>query len=215
MGTTLCFVAHPDDELIGIGGTLLKYAKDGEKIIIVIFSYGEKSDPLIQTETLQETRIAESQKVGKKIGIHELLFLGLEDGKIRKSTKDEKILKHIEEIIKKYRPKKIFTHAKGDAHLSGDHIAVHSIVMKVIKRIKYKDYVYTFDVWSPLEILQRGNSKLYVDISNTFKRKIKLLGFFESQKASIYSLLPSLHVKARVYGNDIQCKYAEMFYKIR
>jgi len=213
--TILCMVAHPDDELIGMGGTLFKYAKLGKRIITVIFSSGEQSDPLVQKEILRTTRIEESKKVGKLMKVQEVVFLGIEDGKIRAFIKNESFLKKIETLIQEYKPDKIFTHTMGDAHLSGDHIAVNRIVVKVLKRMNYHNELYTFDVWSPLSILQRGYPKLYVDISDFFKRKIKAMDIFESQKASVYSLLPSVHVKARLYGNDIQCKYAEMFYKIR
>ena len=89
------------------------------------------------------------------------------------------------------------------------------MVLKVFDRIHYPGDFYTFDVWSPLRVFKRGSPRLYIDITKTFEKKIKALELYDSQKVSVYTLLPGLHLKARVYGDEIQCKYAEMFYKLR
>ena len=39
----LCIVAHPDDEALGVGGTLIKHVKNGDKVSIIILSEGESS----------------------------------------------------------------------------------------------------------------------------------------------------------------------------
>ena len=41
--SVLCVVAHPDDEALGVGGTLIKHIKQGDDVNIVIFSLGETS----------------------------------------------------------------------------------------------------------------------------------------------------------------------------
>ncbi|MFA4887817.1 MAG: PIG-L family deacetylase, partial [Candidatus Nanoarchaeia archaeon] len=38
--TILVFAAHPDDEIIGVGGTIAKYAQEGKDVIVTIFSDG-------------------------------------------------------------------------------------------------------------------------------------------------------------------------------
>ena len=44
--TILVFAAHPDDEVLGCGGTIAKCSREGRKVVTVIFSHGEGSDPL-------------------------------------------------------------------------------------------------------------------------------------------------------------------------
>ena len=60
--TTLVFAAHPDDEVLGAGGTIAKLSREGEDIISVIFSYGEGSDPLKEPESLIQERVKESKR---------------------------------------------------------------------------------------------------------------------------------------------------------
>jgi LmbE family N-acetylglucosaminyl deacetylase len=123
----------------------------------------------------------------------------------------------VKEIIKKYNPDKIFTHTFYDMH--PHHRAVHKIVTKATDQIKNKDYpIYTFDVWDvgkTMNIIKEDCPKLVVDISETFDKKIKAIKLFKSQKVYTYSLLPQVYINAITNGKKNNCKYAEMFYKIR
>ena len=68
MENVAVFCAHSDDELIGVGGTILKYSKKYH-IIKVIFSSGELSSPHLKQSHIIEERIKESEKISRKIGI--------------------------------------------------------------------------------------------------------------------------------------------------
>ena len=57
--------------------------------------------------------------------------------------------------------------------------------------------------------------RLYIDITKTFDKKIKAIKKFKSQWYSIYLLLPFVHLKARLNGLKNNCKYSELFHKIR
>ena len=59
--TIMVMCAHSDDQIIGPGGTLTKYAKQGKIIITVIFSYGELSMPHIKKEIAIKTRVDEAK----------------------------------------------------------------------------------------------------------------------------------------------------------
>jgi len=56
---------------------------------------------------------------------------------------------------------------------------------------------------------------MYVDITDTFKLKLKALRCFKSQWMTMISLLWSVYFRAIINGLDARCKYAERFYKIR
>ena len=53
----MVFAAHPDDEVIGAGGTIAKYAREGRQVVSVIFSYGEGSDPASEPENIIQKRV--------------------------------------------------------------------------------------------------------------------------------------------------------------
>ena len=89
--TILILAAHPDDEILGVGGTAAKYAKDKEKIITAVFSLGELTPMWIKPEIIKATRKKESEKAQKIIGISKAYFLDLKDGRIGKETKKKKV----------------------------------------------------------------------------------------------------------------------------
>ncbi len=205
----LVIVAHADDEVLGVGGTIAKYTQAGESVIVVIFSFGEGSQPLFKNELIKKIRIKESEKVGKFLGVEKTIILGVPDLKI--NAKDKDLIERVNRIILKYKPTKIFTHSLSDPHK--DHRAVYRIVLDATKDLAYG--VYTFGVWNPIYIRDTNVPRLYVDVSETFEKKLKALKIFESQKLSIYQLLPSIFLKAKLAGWTNHCRYAEVFYKVR
>jgi len=209
MSTILCIVSHPDDEVVGMGGTILKYLDEGKKIITIIFSYGEKSHPHLKEKVVKKTRIVETKRLDAELD-RQSIFLGLTEGNIKEEAKKLNVSNKIADLIKKYKPKKIFTHARNDPH--PDHKAVYQIVSDVVEKIKYKGSLLTFEVWN---ITDEHLPVVYVDISNHFKKKLELMKTYESQKHFIYPLFLPIIFRAWSYGRKNKCKYAERFYKLK
>ena len=211
--TILVFCAHNDDQIIGPGGTLAKYAKEGKQFKTYVFSYGVSSHIHYKEGVIIQTRIKEAYESDKIMGGSGIFYFGLKEGKFEKEVKQKKIDEKIKKIIKKEKPSKIFTHSFDDPH--PDHRAAVKIITKIVGDIKYKVDVYSFDVWNPFNIRKRGSPKLVVDISKTFKTKIKAFFAHRSQKMSIFSLIAGIYLKNWIDGFRNKCKYAEVFYKIR
>ena len=211
--TVICFCAHSDDQIFGPGGTLAKYAKEGIKVITVIFSYGQLTHPHLKEEVIISTRVNESIKANDLIGGDQVLFFGLSEGKFTDEAKDKKVYSKIKHLLQEYNPSKLFIHSLDDLH--PDHKAVYEIVTGVVNAMNFKGAVYAFDVWTPFNFRKREEPKLYVDITSNFKTKIKALRLFESQKIALYTLLWSVYVRAIVHGIEHGCRFAERFYKIK
>jgi LmbE family N-acetylglucosaminyl deacetylase len=215
--TSVIFCAHPDDEILGVGGTIAQYAKEGKRTIAVIFSKGEKSHPWMQEKHMHEMRIKESLDAGAIVGTHDTIFLGLRDSKLSEDLENPEVLARIRAIIEKYKPEKVFTHDQDDI-IYPDHRAVHKAVMWVVDAMiqekAFDGAVYTFNIWF-LSFRKRKTPKLVVDISDTFKKKREALKVFKSQKVALLQLVPFVYAKAFFDGIDADTKYAEMFHKIR
>lgn len=211
--TILIFSAHNDDQILGAGGTLAKYAQEGKYIVAVIFSFGESSHIWLKPKEIIETRVKESHKADKILGIQETIYIGLKEGNFLKQINEMDIYKKIKKLIQKYNPSKIFIHSIDDPH--PDHQAVYKAVMEVIDKIKENYEVYTFTVWNPVRLLKRNNPKLVVDITKTLNKKVMAFKIHKSQKVTIISLLWSIYIKALFNGFNNKMKYAEVFYKVR
>ena len=205
--------AHSDDQILGPGGTLAKYAKEGKEIFTIIFSYGETSHFWLKKKVSAEIRVEEAQAADEVIGGSGVVFFGLKEGKFLEETENKKIKTRLKKLIKEKKPIKIFTHSVDDAH--NDHRAVYKIVTELTEDIKYKGDLLSFDIWHIMDLKKREKPKLYVDITPTFKIKLKALKCFKSQRLAM--LFPYIIVYINMFINGLKndCKYAEKFYKIK
>lgn len=209
--TIVIFGAHSDDFVIGAGGTIAKYSKEGKKIISIVFSYGERSHPWLKEDVLQEMRSKEAHNASKLLGC-KTIFLGLKEGKFLEEYEEGKIEKKLINILEKHKPSKIFTHSSEDPH--PDHKAINKITLDLLKKTKVKPDVYIYPIWNPVS-LKTKHPSLYEDISKTFTLKLKALKVFQSQRFNaIYPLMALVFFRAIKNGLKIRKKFAEMFYKI-
>lgn len=211
--TILVFCAHSDDQVFGPGGTLAKYAREGKQVYTYIFTYGELTHPHFKRQVIVKIRVKESKKADDELKGSGVQFFGISEGKFFEESKEKGISKKIQDIILEKNPTKIFTHNADDPH--ADHRAVNKIVLDSLEEIKSNAELYAFDVWSPLSIAYRKNPQLIVDVSKTFKIKIRALTHFKSQKLAIFFLLWSVYAKAIKNGLLHGYRFAEVFYKIR
>ena len=204
------FCAHSDDELVGMGGTILKLAEEKKEIIKIIFSYGEKSHPHLKKEVIIKERINEAKNTSKSMGVSETIFFGLKDYDVKNEIKKYNIKNKLKTIIKKYKPKRIFMPSSTDSHK--DHRAVNNVVIKAVEEMKYKSDIYAYEVWN---IINEGSPYIYIDITPYFKRKLEIIKEFESQKHFLYFLLIPIFYRSIKYGRANNCRYAEKFYKVK
>jgi LmbE family N-acetylglucosaminyl deacetylase len=209
----LIICAHNDDPVFGMGGTIAKYAKEGKTVKTVIFSFGEQSHPHLKPEVITKMRVKESLKSDKIIGGKGITYLGLKEGRFPEEIEKKGVKNIIRKIIEKEKPGKIFTHSINDAH--HDHRAVYHFVKQLTDEINYKGDIYLFGVWSPVRIKNRNLPKMVVDVTKTFSKKIEAIKAHESQQMTIFSLLWNVYMKAITNGYSHNCKYAEVFYKLK
>ncbi len=193
----LVLCSHSDDQILGPGATLAKYAKQGQSIYTIILSYGEASLAWLKPEIAIKTRVKEAEKADKMIGVDGIHFLGLKEGKFIEEIKEKRLEKEVEEIIKKKKPTKIFTHSSQDPH--PDHRAANKIIINILNKMKYKCDVFSFDIWNPFIIRKTNLPKLYVDITETFPIKIKAIKLFQSQKIALFTLIWSVYLRAFIH----------------
>lgn len=124
----MCVLAHPDDESLGMGGTLAKYAAEGIETYLVTATRGErgwfgdeKDNPGMQA--LGKMREAELLNAAKELGIREVSFLDYIDGDLDQADPAEATAKIVEHI-KRVRPDVVITFDPNGAYGHPDHIAI-------------------------------------------------------------------------------------------
>lgn len=212
MGTIFTICAHSDDQIFGPGGTLAKYAMEGHTIKTIILSLGEFSNFWLQDHVTQEMRVSESEYADKIIKGKGITFFDLREGKFNEEAEGKEIVKKLSRMIKKENPIKIFTHSMDDP--LKDHRDTLHLVFEALDTVPNSVPVYTFNVWNAFNFRQ-DHPKFVVDISDTFKIKIKALKCFRSQRHTMMILLWSVYTKAFFHGLRNDVKWAEVFYRVR
>lgn len=209
----LVIAAHPDDELLGSGGTLKKLINHGYKVITVIFAKGRKEE---------EDHIKQAVlKANKHLGIEEIIFLEYPN-LLLETFPLHVINKEIESLVAKYEPSMIFTHHYGDINM--DHQILFQAVLTAARPLPGRNpmELLCFETVSSSEWSQHTNDKsfkpnYYVDITDTIDVKLESLQFYDVE------MRPFPHPRsykgvqhlAQVRGMTVGVEHAEAFEIIR
>ncbi len=208
------FCAHSDDQILGAGGTLAKLSEEGYDVYVIVLSAGENANPLTKPKFTVKTRRDESLKANEVIKAKDLFFFNLSEGKFISEYKLTDTFSKLVKIFREYKPAKIFTHAPDDVHI--DHRNTLTILLDVIKSVgeDYKPDVFSFDVWTFLNLKSRTYPVVYINISKQIRKKSQAISCFKSQKVSMISLLAKVYLEMIFNGIRIGTLFAERFYKI-
>ncbi len=124
--------AHPDDELSS-SGTMAKLVKNGNTVILVFLTSGNKGsrDLTMTSERLARIRRQEDIEANKVLGIPEenLLFLGYDDGMLE-YVPEKELVEKVCRLVRKYRPDGVMCFDPGDKVVSW-HKTDHRMAAKV------------------------------------------------------------------------------------
>jgi LmbE family N-acetylglucosaminyl deacetylase len=216
--SVLAVGAHPDDIDILCGGTLAKYAKLGVKISIAVATDGSAGHMVIPPKELAEIRHHEAENAAKVVGA-DFYWLGFGDMNI---FEDLNTRMAFVELIRKAKPDVILTHNSSDYH--PDHKAVSRLMFDAsfvsgLKNVKTES-PYHPGV-QPMIYLDTANGANFtptefVDITETFAIKRKMLECYESQLKWLkdhdnVDLLYMVEIASRARGYQCGAEFAEAF----
>jgi LmbE family N-acetylglucosaminyl deacetylase len=212
--------AHQDDEL-GCLGTLIRYREHGSRITTVSLSNGDKGgqhDPSIPNAVIAQTRIDEATRMVAELGgtYH---CLGLEDGFVFDSRE---IRLALADILREAQADVVLTLPSSDYnndHVMAGQIALHASLMAAINTIATSapplpraPAVLFMDTIVGLDFQPTH----YVDITDQFAEKARLLRMHDSQMQSQpnitgWDLVTHAEVVGRFRGQQCGVQYAEGF----
>ncbi|HLD79246.1 MAG TPA: PIG-L deacetylase family protein [Candidatus Nanoarchaeia archaeon] len=207
----IVFSAHSDDFVIGAGGTIANYTHKNNKVLAIVFSYGELSHPWLKQRVVQKMRSKETQEASKVLKCKSI-FYDLREGKFAEDYKEKDLKAALLKIIEKQKPTKIFTHSHEDPH--PDHRAVHEITLDLYNELQSKPEVYMYSIWNPVSFKTHYPS-LYVNIRETFSLKLKALWKFKSQKVHVLYPFILLMYKSIKDGFKMRTTFGEHFFRIK
>lgn len=132
----MCVLAHPDDESLGTGGILAKYAAEGIETSLITATLGERGWLGDEAEypgagVLGNIRKAELHEAARVLGLREVILLGYMDGELDQADTAEVVGK-IAGHIRRVRPQVIVTFDPLGAYGHPDHIAISQFTVAAI-----------------------------------------------------------------------------------
>ncbi|OGT54008.1 MAG: GlcNAc-PI de-N-acetylase [Gammaproteobacteria bacterium RIFCSPHIGHO2_12_FULL_41_15] len=190
MKQTVCVIAaHPDDEVLGCGGTLAKHVIQGDSVHVFIAAEGVTARDAIRDIHRRQHELIElknsAYKANECLGVQSVTFGNFPDNRMD-SMERLVIIKSIEEYLKPLNPTIIYTHHSSDINI--DHQRVHEAVITACRALPHSHLkrLLFFEVLSNTEWQVSGSQKFfhpnwYVDISQTLEKKLHALRAYYSE----------------------------------
>jgi LmbE family N-acetylglucosaminyl deacetylase len=223
MKKILVIAAHPDDEILGCGGTLKRLIDEGNEAYTLILSDGTTSRHNKITAQVKEEidyRLNQSLKAAKIIGYKDCFFCQFPDNSFDKKSLLQ-IVKALEKHIDLINPSIIFTHHYGDLNI--DHQITFEAVQTATRPMLQcsVNEIYCFETLSSTEWNFMSNSKFtpnyFVNIENTLQSKLEAMRCYTSELREYPHprSIEALEVNAKRWGTVTGCNCAEAFELIR
>ena len=226
MNQILVVAAHPDDEVLGCGGTIARHSDSGDNVQVLIVAEGSTSRQQGERDRSQvrdelSALAKASQTAASILGAAGVELLDLPDNRLDSLDRLD-LIKRIEERVERYQPECVYVHHAGD--LNVDHRRLHEAVVTacrptpchVVKRL------LSYEVASSTEWQSPGSAPAFqpnwfVDVSDQWERKLEALLAYASEMREwphARSLKAVEHL-ARWRGAQVGVEAAESFCLLR
>jgi LmbE family N-acetylglucosaminyl deacetylase len=196
----LALGAHPDDIEAGCGGTLVKYARNGHRVFLMVLTAGEQGGR-------GRARRQEQQRAMRHLRAEKIYWGGYPDTKI---PAGQELIRKIERVVKQVDPHFIFVHYPDDTHQDHRHLATGTVTAT-----RYTRNVLFYE--GPTT--QNFSPSVFVDIDGTLDRKLSALKAHTSQvmKTNIEGLTIVDIIRSSAHFRGIQgrVRNAEGFVPLR
>jgi LmbE family N-acetylglucosaminyl deacetylase len=181
--------AHPDDEVLGCGGTAARLAAEGNAVHVLLLADGEGARAGSDADAAIRERVAArgaaARSAGRILGCASVELLSYADNRMDGEQLLD-VVQAVEQFMARHRPSLVLTHHSGDVNV--DHRVVHEAVVVACRPQpgQYVRELLFFEVpssteWRPPPALAVFHPNWFVDISATLDRKLEALNAYASE----------------------------------
>jgi LmbE family N-acetylglucosaminyl deacetylase len=201
----LVIVAHPDDAEFWASGTIARWVNAGVAVTYCVLTDGETGgyDASIPREDMPHIRRVEQQKAAAALGVQDVRFFGLAEGELRPG--DLRLRREVVALIRAVRPERIITWSpewnwQRCRSCHPDHRATGEIVLSAIYPDAGNQFAHMslreegLEAWTVREawLINSPHVNHYVDITETFERKVAAVRLHKSQTGNRQNLAAEL-----------------------
>jgi LmbE family N-acetylglucosaminyl deacetylase len=199
--------AHPDDEVLGVGGTMARHVMAGDKVTALILTEAKGYPDMAE-------RRRETARVHKQLGVNSI---HLHFPTTRLDTLPLRdIAQSIGDVIKKVKPEILYTHFRGD--VNQDHRAIFHATLVAVRFDRRIKRLYCYEALSSTELGPDSfDPNHFVDITKTLNKKIQAMKGYprELKKFPHPRSLEGIRIAAEARGLLMGSNAAEAFRLIR
>ena len=211
--------AHPDDETLGGGGTILRHIEAGDSVSWLIATAPHPDDWSSETIKTCDSQVSAVRQAYGFTGFYDLRFpaAGLDQ------VPQKQLIDAVINVLEEDRPERIYTVGATDVH--SDHLITFEAIMAAAKPFRRSPIVrgiYSYEVLSSTEAAYGWRERSFVpnayqDITGRLERKIEIMGLYGNQLQD--GLQPrsarAIQALAEFRGATIGVEAAEAFTVIR
>ena len=214
MTRVLVLAAHPDDEVLGMGGTIARHADDGDAVRIVCVTDGSSTQYPGDAD-IRARKDDEARRAAAELGVDDYVHLDLPDMRLDTLPHVE-INGVVETQVQEFRPQVVYT---PQPDVNRDHRALFESVSVATRPVPGMPVrrVLTYAPTSSTEWTPAATNwfvpNWYVDISGTLERKLRAFACYETERREYPHPRSerALRAHAELYGANVGCEYAEPF----
>ncbi|MBA3656723.1 MAG: PIG-L family deacetylase [Gemmatimonadaceae bacterium] len=220
MKKVLAISAHPDDETLGAGGTLLSASRDGGEVYWAVVT---QPDVESHGEDIVSRAARQVEDAATAYGCKKHFRLGFPTARLD-TVPQHDLMASLKATIEEVRPDTVLVVHGGDVHT--DHHAVFTATMSVLKPFHQHSLgvqlIFAYETLSSTEAAPANPARAFVpnmffDITPHMARKIEIMEIFGTEKQE--ELMPrgssAIRALGRFRGATIGVEYAEAFQLIR
>jgi N-acetylglucosamine malate deacetylase 1 len=214
----LVIAAHPDDELLGLGGTVALHCAKGDAVRLAVMCEGVSQR--YASEWDSEVR-KQAKRAAEILGVTDLVLGNLPDQRLETLPLCH-VVKQIEDLIADFEPDTIYTHFGGD--INRDHkilceavlVAARPYSAPVVKEILMFETPSSTEWGSPV-LAAPFQPNVFVDISKYLEKKIEAFSCYSAEVRPYPHprSAEGLASRARYWGSVINREAAEAFVAVR
>ena len=223
MKDVLVFAAHPDDELLGLGGTVRRLFNEGKTVRAVILAEGLTSRRDSRSDTDKDELLdlqGDARRAAGVVGYESIDFCGFPDNRLDEVDLLD-VIKTVSGYIEKYHPDTIFTHHHGDLNI--DHRRTCEAVLTACRPVGKcaVKQIYAFETPSSTEwnysYSQIFRPNVFIEITETMEFKIRGMDCYKTERAAYPHprSAEALQALASYRGSNAGYEFAEAFMLLR
>lgn len=215
----LVIAPHPDDEVLGVGGTMARLVKQGHEVIVAVVTTGDPT--MFDSASIEQVR-QEAVKANRFLGVSDLIFL---EG-IAAARVDTMPHAHLNEkmgqLIRDVKPDTMFIPFNGDLHL--DHRLIFDSILVASRPLNASriQAIYAYETlsetnWNAPFLTPGFLPNCFFDISEFLADKLAALRIYQTQIKPFphERSLEAIEALARLRGATVSFQAAEAFVLIR